>query len=233
MWWWAKSRKSELATVFQIRRRRPRRQNTGELSYSFWWLYVTRCYFAWLVLLPTSTAVCSFVYPSLAGCFVSCSGWADEANHSTTWWTDGYTAGCCAGDFQHYFFSTSLYWYNLLQLSLTSVSGSILFSPSSIFALFFLLSSLPPQRAADGAESTRNLTARAGRASYIAAERVTLPDPGAVAVAAMLRAVMEALQGQKWIHTQLIRFQWITWTTSSNISLTTELTNKVWWYFVK
>ncbi|XP_035531505.1 triokinase/FMN cyclase [Morone saxatilis] len=53
------------------------------------------------------------------------------------------------------------------------------------------------QRAASGAESTRNLTARAGRASYVAAERVTLPDPGAVAVAAILRAVLESLEGKK------------------------------------
>ncbi|KAJ8008531.1 hypothetical protein DPEC_G00105840 [Dallia pectoralis] len=44
-----------------------------------------------------------------------------------------------------------------------------------------------------GAESTRDLIARAGRASYIAAERVTLPDPGAVAIAAILRAVFQAL----------------------------------------
>uniref|UniRef100_A0A8C4HBI6 Triokinase/FMN cyclase n=1 Tax=Dicentrarchus labrax TaxID=13489 RepID=A0A8C4HBI6_DICLA len=51
--------------------------------------------------------------------------------------------------------------------------------------------------AASGAESTRNLTARAGRASYVAAERVTLPDPGAVAVAAILRAVLESLEGKK------------------------------------
>ncbi|XP_069028285.1 triokinase/FMN cyclase [Embiotoca jacksoni] len=50
------------------------------------------------------------------------------------------------------------------------------------------------QKAASGAESTRSLTARAGRASYIAADRVTLPDPGAVAVAAILRAVLEALE---------------------------------------
>lgn len=51
------------------------------------------------------------------------------------------------------------------------------------------------QRAASGAESTRDLTARAGRASYIAVDRVTLPDPGAVAVAAIFAAVLEALQG--------------------------------------
>ncbi|XP_034531882.1 triokinase/FMN cyclase isoform X2 [Notolabrus celidotus] len=50
------------------------------------------------------------------------------------------------------------------------------------------------QKAAKGAESTRDLTAKAGRASYIAAERVTLPDPGAVAVAAILKAVLESLE---------------------------------------
>uniref|UniRef100_A0A4W6C9F5 Triokinase/FMN cyclase n=1 Tax=Lates calcarifer TaxID=8187 RepID=A0A4W6C9F5_LATCA len=50
------------------------------------------------------------------------------------------------------------------------------------------------QKAASGAEETRNLTARAGRASYIAAERVTLPDPGAVAVAAILRAYTDKCQ---------------------------------------
>lgn len=48
-----------------------------------------------------------------------------------------------------------------------------------------------------GAEATRDLTARAGRASYIAAERVNLPDPGAVAVAVILRAVLETLKEQK------------------------------------
>ncbi|XP_063756899.1 triokinase/FMN cyclase [Eleginops maclovinus] len=53
------------------------------------------------------------------------------------------------------------------------------------------------EKASSGAESTRDLTAMAGRASYIAAERVTLPDPGAVAVAAILRAVLEALEEQK------------------------------------
>uniref|UniRef100_A0A8C6LSY6 Triokinase/FMN cyclase n=1 Tax=Nothobranchius furzeri TaxID=105023 RepID=A0A8C6LSY6_NOTFU len=57
----------------------------------------------------------------------------------------------------------------------------------------------PPSsvKATSGAEATRDLTARAGRASYIAADRVTLPDPGAVAVAAILRAVMETLEEQK------------------------------------
>ncbi|KAF0029034.1 hypothetical protein F2P81_018139 [Scophthalmus maximus] len=53
------------------------------------------------------------------------------------------------------------------------------------------------QRATSGAESTRDLTARAGRASYIAAERLTRPDPGAVAVAAILRAVLESMERQK------------------------------------
>uniref|UniRef100_A0A674PCD0 Triokinase/FMN cyclase n=1 Tax=Takifugu rubripes TaxID=31033 RepID=A0A674PCD0_TAKRU len=53
------------------------------------------------------------------------------------------------------------------------------------------------QKAAEGAESTRGLTAKAGRASYIAVERVNLPDPGAVAVAAIFKAVLESLEGQK------------------------------------
>ncbi|XP_048826989.1 triokinase/FMN cyclase [Brienomyrus brachyistius] len=53
------------------------------------------------------------------------------------------------------------------------------------------------QKAETGAESTRNLTARAGRASYIAAERVTLPDPGAVAVAAILRTAIGTLGSEK------------------------------------
>ncbi|KAG8006045.1 Triokinase/FMN cyclase [Nibea albiflora] len=53
------------------------------------------------------------------------------------------------------------------------------------------------QKRPQGAESTRNLAARAGRASYVAAERVTLPDPGAVAVAAIMKAALESLEGQK------------------------------------
>ncbi|NP_001070098.1 triokinase/FMN cyclase [Danio rerio] len=50
------------------------------------------------------------------------------------------------------------------------------------------------EKADSGAESTRNLTARAGRASYVASEHLTQPDPGAVAVAAILRAVLDALK---------------------------------------
>uniref|UniRef100_A0A671PBN4 Triokinase/FMN cyclase n=1 Tax=Sinocyclocheilus anshuiensis TaxID=1608454 RepID=A0A671PBN4_9TELE len=45
-----------------------------------------------------------------------------------------------------------------------------------------------------GAESTRNLTARAGRASYVASQHLTQPDPGAVAVAAILKAILNALK---------------------------------------
>uniref|UniRef100_A0A3B1JVM4 Triokinase/FMN cyclase n=1 Tax=Astyanax mexicanus TaxID=7994 RepID=A0A3B1JVM4_ASTMX len=52
------------------------------------------------------------------------------------------------------------------------------------------------EKAELGAESTRDLTAKAGRASYIASERLTKPDPGAVAVAAIFRAVFEALGGK-------------------------------------
>ncbi|XP_061107742.1 triokinase/FMN cyclase isoform X2 [Conger conger] len=49
------------------------------------------------------------------------------------------------------------------------------------------------ERAELGAESTRDLAAKAGRASYIAAERLTLPDPGAVAIATIFRSVLVAL----------------------------------------
>ncbi|XP_034020795.1 triokinase/FMN cyclase [Thalassophryne amazonica] len=53
------------------------------------------------------------------------------------------------------------------------------------------------QKATLGVESTCKLKARAGRASYVAAERVTLPDPGAVAVAAILTAALEVLVAKK------------------------------------
>ncbi|KAB1272442.1 Triokinase/FMN cyclase [Camelus dromedarius] len=46
------------------------------------------------------------------------------------------------------------------------------------------------------AEATRNMEAGAGRASYISSGRLDQPDPGAVAAAAILRAILEALQGQ-------------------------------------
>ncbi|MBN3316419.1 TKFC cyclase, partial [Atractosteus spatula] len=52
------------------------------------------------------------------------------------------------------------------------------------------------ERAVSGAERTRGLTAKAGRASYIAAQRVTQPDPGAVAVATILKAILTALQDE-------------------------------------
>ncbi|XP_069713351.1 triokinase/FMN cyclase [Phaenicophaeus curvirostris] len=44
------------------------------------------------------------------------------------------------------------------------------------------------------AEATRHMEAGAGRASYISSAELRLPDPGAVAVAAVLRAVLEGLQ---------------------------------------
>lgn len=50
------------------------------------------------------------------------------------------------------------------------------------------------QAAALGAAATSDLTAKAGRASYISAERVSEPDPGAVAVATIFKAVLEALE---------------------------------------
>lgn len=53
------------------------------------------------------------------------------------------------------------------------------------------------QRAAAGVEATHHLVAKAGRASYTLTEQVDLPDPGAVAVATILTAVLEALEEQK------------------------------------
>ncbi|GAB1302187.1 Triokinase/FMN cyclase [Apodemus speciosus] len=44
------------------------------------------------------------------------------------------------------------------------------------------------------AEATKNMEAGAGRASYISSARLDQPDPGAVAAAAILRAILEVLQ---------------------------------------
>ncbi|XP_055271774.1 triokinase/FMN cyclase isoform X1 [Moschus berezovskii] len=46
------------------------------------------------------------------------------------------------------------------------------------------------------AEATKNMEAGAGRASYISSARLNQPDPGAVAAAAILRAILEVLQSQ-------------------------------------
>ncbi|NXL37308.1 TKFC cyclase, partial [Glaucidium brasilianum] len=44
------------------------------------------------------------------------------------------------------------------------------------------------------AEATRTMEAGAGRASYISSAQLLQPDPGAVAVAAVLRAVLDGLR---------------------------------------
>ncbi|NWH69149.1 TKFC cyclase, partial [Geococcyx californianus] len=51
------------------------------------------------------------------------------------------------------------------------------------------------QSAEAAAEVTRHMEAGAGRASYISSAELRQPDPGAVAVAAVLRAVLEGLRG--------------------------------------
>ncbi|NWU73051.1 TKFC cyclase, partial [Pterocles burchelli] len=51
------------------------------------------------------------------------------------------------------------------------------------------------QSAEAAAEATRHMEAGAGRASYIGSAQLLQPDPGAVAVAAVLRAVLEGLRG--------------------------------------
>ncbi|XP_010224707.1 PREDICTED: bifunctional ATP-dependent dihydroxyacetone kinase/FAD-AMP lyase (cyclizing), partial [Tinamus guttatus] len=50
------------------------------------------------------------------------------------------------------------------------------------------------QSAEAAAEATKHMAAGAGRASYISSARLLQPDPGAVAVAAVLRALLEGLQ---------------------------------------
>ncbi|XP_074005324.1 triokinase/FMN cyclase [Numenius arquata] len=50
------------------------------------------------------------------------------------------------------------------------------------------------QSAEAAAEATRHMVAGAGRASYISSAQLLQPDPGAVAVAAVLRAVLEGLR---------------------------------------
>ncbi|NXJ83448.1 TKFC cyclase, partial [Trogon melanurus] len=50
------------------------------------------------------------------------------------------------------------------------------------------------QRAEAAAEATRHMEAGAGRASYISSAQLLQPDPGAVAAAAVLRAVLEGLR---------------------------------------
>ena len=51
------------------------------------------------------------------------------------------------------------------------------------------------QAAIDGASHTRELIARRGRASYVGARAVGHPDPGAVAVALLLTALLEHVSG--------------------------------------
>ncbi|XP_078313706.1 triokinase/FMN cyclase-like [Crassostrea virginica] len=52
------------------------------------------------------------------------------------------------------------------------------------------------QAADKAAQSTASMKARAGRASYVSAERLNSPDPGAVSVTYWLRAVLEVLKRQ-------------------------------------
>ncbi|XP_043915430.1 triokinase/FMN cyclase [Protopterus annectens] len=52
------------------------------------------------------------------------------------------------------------------------------------------------QKAEAGAEATKEMTAKAGRASYISSARLLHPDPGSVAVTAILRAILVALENE-------------------------------------
>lgn len=57
-----------------------------------------------------------------------------------------------------------------------------------------LLLPIFPQSAEAAAQDTKNMDAGAGRASYISSAKLDQPDPGAVAAAAILRAILEVLQ---------------------------------------
>uniref|UniRef100_UPI00398E72F3 triokinase/FMN cyclase isoform X1 n=2 Tax=Pristiophorus japonicus TaxID=55135 RepID=UPI00398E72F3 len=50
------------------------------------------------------------------------------------------------------------------------------------------------QKAAAAAEATKDMIAKVGRASYITSTQLTRPDPGAVAGAAILKAILTALE---------------------------------------
>ncbi|XP_078405077.1 triokinase/FMN cyclase isoform X2 [Cetorhinus maximus] len=50
------------------------------------------------------------------------------------------------------------------------------------------------QKAEAGAEATKDMIAKAGRASYISSAQLTRPDPGAVACVAILKAILTALE---------------------------------------
>ncbi|XP_041054131.1 triokinase/FMN cyclase isoform X3 [Carcharodon carcharias] len=50
------------------------------------------------------------------------------------------------------------------------------------------------QKAEAGADATKDMIAKAGRASYISSAQLTRPDPGAVACAAILKAILTALE---------------------------------------
>ncbi|XP_069479941.1 triokinase/FMN cyclase isoform X3 [Ambystoma mexicanum] len=54
------------------------------------------------------------------------------------------------------------------------------------------------ERAEAAAESTKDMEAGAGRASYISSSRLTRPDPGAVAIAAILRSILKVVQTAGW-----------------------------------
>ncbi|XP_008046252.1 triokinase/FMN cyclase [Carlito syrichta] len=61
---------------------------------------------------------------------------------------------------------------------------------------FFQVLSKAVKSAEAAAEATRNMEAGAGRASYISSAQLDQPDPGAVAAAAILRAILEVLESQ-------------------------------------
>ena len=82
----------------------------------------------------------------------------------------------------------------LLQRFLTSLTLRPRYTRTSrvqkyVYSLYLLL-----QEAEWGAQKTVEMTAKAGRSSYVKAGDLKVPDPGAVAVSLWLRAAAEALK---------------------------------------
>lgn len=78
----------------------------------------------------------------------------------------------------------------LAQTAKDAVAGSVVAAAAAAAAAEV------KQAAAEGAEGTRRMRARAGRSSYVAEEKLVVPDPGAVAVAVWMGAVADVL-GEK------------------------------------
>ncbi|KAF5927354.1 hypothetical protein HPG69_018954, partial [Diceros bicornis minor] len=85
---------------------------------------------------------------------------------------------------------------HLVQLDSLWAAGQELQAWKNAGADLFQILTKAVKSAEAAAEATKNMEAGAGRASYISSARLDQPDPGAVAAAAILRAILEVLQSQ-------------------------------------